>query len=188
MFNKIVNKIKGVLDKSGKDYEKMRTNYYSQNIEIGLWNKIDKLVTFENPSPGKVRIGSNNEFRTGSILMTYGGSIQIGSNCSINPYTIIYGHGKGVIIGDNVLIAAHCVIIPANHIFERTDIPIRMQGESFKGICIEDDVWIGAGCKILDGVTIGKGAIVAAGSVVNKSVDSYTVVGGIPAKFIKRRN
>jgi acetyltransferase-like isoleucine patch superfamily enzyme len=99
----------------------------------------------------------------------------------------LYGHGKGLVIGNNVLIAGHCLIIPANHIFTRKDIPINKQGTESKGIIIEDDVWIAAGCQILDGVTIGKGAIIAAGSVVNKSVDAYSIVGGVPAVFIKSR-
>jgi acetyltransferase-like isoleucine patch superfamily enzyme len=119
--------------------------------------------------------------------MAYGGCITIGDNCSINPYTVLYGHGKGLVIGSNVLIAGHCLIIPANHVFARTDITINKQGTASKGIIIEDDVWIGAGCQVLDGVTIGKGAIIAAGSVVNKSVDAYTIVGGVPAGFIKNR-
>ena len=118
--------------------------------------------------------------------MTYGGNITIGDFCSINPYTILYGHGN-LSIGNNVLIAAHCVIIPANHIFSDLDSPINSQGLTTKGIIIEDDVWIGAGCRILDGVTVGKGSIIAAGAVVNKDVEPYTIVGGVPAKIIKKR-
>ncbi|MEQ1554451.1 MAG: acyltransferase [Ferruginibacter sp.] len=171
----------------GLGYKNLQSKYKLKNIFIGSNNRIDDFVIFENPLSGTISIGNGNEFRIGSLLITNGGSIKIGNNCSINPYTIIYGHGKGVVIGDNVLIAAHCVIIPANHKFDRKDIPIKLQGENYKGIRIEDDVWIGAGCQILDGVTIGKGAIVAAGSVVNKSVESYTIVGGVPAKFIKKR-
>jgi acetyltransferase-like isoleucine patch superfamily enzyme len=120
--------------------------------------------------------------------MTYGGIIEIGSNCSINPYTIIYGHGLGTKIGNNVLIAGHCMIIPANHNFSHTDVPINKQGINSKGIIIEDDVWIGSGCQILDGITIGKGAVIAAGAVVNKSVEPYNIVGGVPAKIIGKRD
>ena len=74
-----------------------------------------------------------------------------------------------------------------NHIIERIDIPIRDQGVSNQGILIEDDVWLGSGVVILDGVHIGTGAVVAAGSVVNKDVPSYTVVGGVPTKVLKLR-
>lgn len=59
------------------------------------------------------------------------------------------------------------------------------RGSVTKPINVEDEVWIGAGCIITQGVTLGKGAVVAAGAVVTKDVESYAVVGGTPAKFIK---
>ena len=62
-----------------------------------------------------------------------------------------------------------------------------MQGEIRKGVTIEDGVWLGTRVIILDGVTVGKNSIVAAGSIVNKDVPPYTIVGGIPAKIIKNR-
>lgn len=135
---------------------------------------------------GTIMVGEGTEILDGVVMMTYGGSISIGSHCSINPYAVLYGHG-GLQIGDNVLIAAHSVIIPANHIYSDSKTLIRFQGESKKGIIIEDDVWIGSGCQVLDGVRIGKGAVLAAGSVVNKDVPSNAVVAGVPAKIIKYR-
>ena len=64
---------------------------------------------------------------------------------------------------------------------------IKEQGVNSKGIVIEDNVWIGASATILDGVTISKGAVIAAGSVVNKNVDKYAIVAGVPAKVIGSR-
>lgn len=158
------------------------------DTHIPFTNKIRSHVIMERKNGGTITIGHNNEFQHGVILMTYGGKITIGNNCSINPYAILYGHGKGLKIGDNVLIAAHTVIIPANHNFKATNIPINMQGENSKGIVIMNDVWIGSGCKILDGVIIETGSIIAAGSVLNRSVPAYCIYGGIPAKLIKKRN
>lgn len=157
------------------------------NVYFEGENFFHPSVTFDTTKGGIVSIGSGNEILHGCLLMTYGGSITIGNNCSINPYTILYGHGKGLVIGNNVLIAGHCLIIPSNHVFSRIDIPINRQGENSRGIIIEDDVWIGAGCQILDGVTIARGTIVAAGSVVNKSTDPYSIVAGVPARKIKSR-
>ncbi len=148
--------------------------------------KVYKNVVLNTDYGGEINIGKNTELLYGVLLMTYGGNIHIGENCSINPYTVLYGHG-GLKIGNNVLIAGHCLIIPANHIFTDVNIPISKQGETRKGIIIQDNVWIGSGCRILDGVTIGEGAVVAAGAVVNKNVQPYTVVGGVPAKIIKHR-
>jgi len=148
--------------------------------------KIYPNVVLNTENGGTITIGQKSELLHGVILMTYGGNIVIGEKCSINPYTILYGHGN-LTIGNNVLIAGHTLIIPANHIFTDVNRPIGVQGLTMKGIIIEDDVWIGSGCRILDGVTIGKGAIVAAGAVVNKTVEPFSIVGGVPAKLIKNR-
>jgi serine acetyltransferase len=159
----------------------------SNNIFLHSSVKMSENVVLDTRFGGSITIGENSELLQGVLIMTYGGTIEIGSVCSINPYTILYGHGN-LKIGNNVLIAAHTVIIPANHVFTDVNTPINLQGLTTKGITIEDDVWIGAGCKILDGITIGKGAIIAAGAVVNKDVEPYTIVGGVPAKELKKRN
>jgi acetyltransferase-like isoleucine patch superfamily enzyme len=92
-----------------------------------------------------------------------------------------------ITIGESVLIGAYSYLISANHRYERRDIPIREQGFTGAPILIEDDVWVGTHVVILPGVTIGKGAIIAAGSVVNKDVPAYEIWGGVPAKFLKMR-
>lgn len=158
-----------------------------KNIYIGKKVHIYPSADIDCKYGGIINIGDFSEILNGVLILTYGGSINIGKYVSINPYTIIYGHG-GISIGNNVLIAAHCILIPSNHNFTRMDIPIGDQGSTNLGIKIEDDVWIGAGCKILDGVKIGKGAIIAAGSVVNKNILPYEIVGGVPCKHIKFRN
>jgi acetyltransferase-like isoleucine patch superfamily enzyme len=120
------------------------------------------------------------------MILPSRGSVHIGSQSTLNPYSILYGHG-GLDIGDGVRIAAHTVVIPANHKFRSRQSPIWKQGLSKEGVQIKDDVWIGANCTILDGVTIGEGSIVAAGAVVTNSVPSYTVVAGVPAEQIASR-
>jgi acetyltransferase-like isoleucine patch superfamily enzyme len=117
------------------------------------------------------------------MILTYGGNIAIGHNCSANPFAIIYGHG-GVKIGNGVRIAAHSVIIPANHNASDERTPLYQSGISAKGIAIGDDVWIGCGARILDGVCIDSNAVVGAGSVVTRSVPAYATVAGVPARII----
>jgi acetyltransferase-like isoleucine patch superfamily enzyme len=134
----------------------------------------------------RIHIGNNTHIHENCMLITCGGNIEIGDYCYINPSTILYGHG-GLKIGNNVLVAAQTIVIPANHIFTNKNQLIRLQGDTKQGIVIEDDVWIGCGCKILDGVTIGKGSVIGAGSVVTKDVEQYSVVVGVPAKVIKQR-
>jgi acetyltransferase-like isoleucine patch superfamily enzyme len=144
-----------------------------------------RLVCSDETS--EILIGDGTIIQTRAILETGpSGSIRLGAFNSVNPYCVLYGHG-GLSTGDYVRIAAHTVIIPANHIFDNPDVPIARQGLTKKGIRIGNDVWVASGCSILDGVEIGDGCVIAAGAVVNRSVLPYSVVGGVPAKVIKMR-
>ena len=81
------------------------------------------------------------------------------------------------------------IILTENHRFERTDIPMRLQGrQELRPVAIHDDVWIGTRVIILPGVTVGRGAIIGAGAIVTKDIPEYAIVGGNPAKLIKYRN
>lgn len=166
---------------------------FAQNIRLGENVQIlpsARLICAGMPPylepSGSIEVGANSIIREGAILQSYGGQITIGKRSAINAYCIIQGNG-GVSIGDSTLIAAHVQIFSANHIYERADLKIQGQGETRKGVRIGNDIWIGAGAIILDGVTISDGAVVAAGSLVNKNVPPYTVVGGVPARIIKQR-
>jgi len=120
------------------------------------------------------------------MILTYGGDIYIGDNCSLNPFAIVYGHG-GVRIGDGVRIAAHTVIIPANHNSSAKGKALFESGFTAHGIEIEDNVWLGSGVTILDGVRIGRNSIIGAGSVVTRSIPDGVTVAGVPARAIARR-
>lgn len=140
----------------------------------------------ESEEPVAIRLGRGVVIREYVYLHAYGGHIFLDSGSSVGPYSLIYGNG-GVKIGKNVMIANHCSIVAFNHVFERTDIPMALQGHSELGIEIGDDVWIGAHANILDGAKIGNGAIIAAGAVVTGDVPPGAIVGGVPAKLIKNR-
>lgn len=112
----------------------------------------------------------------------------VGENSQIGPFTVVFTGHYGVSIGDNVMIAPHCVIAGGIHEYRNLNLPMIKAGDFSKGpIIIEEDVWIGANCTITDNVTIGRGAIVAANSIVNKNVKPYSIVGGVPAKEISTR-
>jgi acetyltransferase-like isoleucine patch superfamily enzyme len=130
---------------------------------------------------GRIRVAEWVTISDGVIISTYGGTIEIGEYAYIGPYCVLYGHG-GLTIGRNTMIGAHTVVIPANHGFARIDVPMSEQPLTREGIQIDDDVWIGAGCSVLDGVRIGRGAVVGAGSVVTKDVEPYGVALGVPAR------
>lgn len=160
---------------------------FSPNIYVHHSARIGKGVVIKNFNGGKVYIGRNTSIERYACILTEGGDVEIGDNCSVNPFTIIYGQG-GTKIGNGVRIAAHCTIIPSNHRFDDITVPIFKSGLVNKGIVIEDDVWIGTGVRILDGVVVKKGCVIGAGAVVNKSTESYGVYAGVPARKIKNRN
>lgn len=120
------------------------------------------------------------------VSILYPQNIVIGKNVSINRYTTITARAP-VTIGNNVLIGPFVTITSSNHAYDIQNILIRDQGHRDEPITIEDDVWVGAHAVVLPGVTIGRGSVLAAGAVVTKDVAPYSVVGGVPAKYIKKR-
>jgi len=176
-----------------------KTSWGKGLIEKGaiIDGPIQKLILYENAViekgaiintryEGRVIIGKESRILYGAMLLTYYGNITIGKNCTINPYAMIYGQGD-LVIDDGVRIATHTVIIPSNHTFEDRDTPIYKQPLNNKGIHIQSDVWIGCGVKILDGITIKRGSIIAAGAVVNRDTEPFSINGGVPSKLIKYR-
>jgi acetyltransferase-like isoleucine patch superfamily enzyme len=134
-----------------------------------------------------ITIGDNVSIEKSVVMSTSEtGKINIGNNVYVGEYSVLTSNQE-IEIGDNVLISPHNDIVDFNHIYQDRSLPINRQGVTAKKITIQEDVWIGSGCKILRGVTIGKGAVVGAGSVVTKDVPSYHVVVGNPAKTIKER-
>lgn len=111
--------------------------------------------------------------------------IEIGSRTTIGFNTFIYASSE-IIIGADCMIAPFVYLVDSNHGI-KAGIPMNQQPNIAQPIRIGDDVWIGAHAVILPGVTIENGAIIAAGAVVRDDVEVETIVGGIPAKFIGRR-
>lgn len=109
------------------------------------------------------------------------GDIVIGESTYLNSGCVLYS-GNGITIGNAVSVAANCVFAPTNHEYDDPDTLIQAQGfrPSKGGILIEDDVWLGAGCVILDGARIGRGAVIGALSLVRGEVPPYAVAGGNP--------
>lgn len=128
------------------------------------------------------KCGKKINIEKGAIFSS---DVEIGDNSGIGINARISGK---CIIGNNVMMGPECMIFTKNHKTERMDIPMCMQGNSTEEIVIiDDDVWIGARVIILPGVHISTGAIIAAGSVVTKNVEKYTIVAGVPAKKIYDR-
>lgn len=126
-------------------------------------------------------IGDNSCISAGAIVR---GHVEIGNYTSINSFAHIAGKIK---IGNYVRIAGLASIYGFNHGYSSLEQPIFSQQCTSKGVMIDDDVWIGANAVVIDGVTIAKHSIVAAGAVVTKDFPEYSIIGGNPAKLIRSR-
>jgi acetyltransferase-like isoleucine patch superfamily enzyme len=157
--------------------------FVGRPVDVDPSSWISRRSDIRSCGGGRITIGRNCEIHPYAMILTYGGDIHIGDNCSMNPFAIVYGHG-GVRIGNGVRIAAHCVIIPANHNVSAEGKALFESGVTARGIEIGDNAWLGAGVAILDGVRIGRNAVIGAGSVVTKSVPDDTTVAGAPARPI----
>lgn len=120
------------------------------------------------------------------VTFTSPKGISIGHDVSINRNATLDGHGE-LKIGNYVLIAPYVTILTANHGFSNPLIPMTCQDISNGIVTIEDDVWIGTNAVILPNVRISRGSVVGANAVVTRDDGAYSIVGGVPAKFIKSR-
>lgn len=130
-------------------------------------------------------IGKNIYLMQKVIFENYRKS-EIGSWVFINHHTV-FSTPMGIKIGNFVMIGPYCMFVSVHHKFDDYKVPMIFQKPEIKPIIIEDDVWIGANVTVLGGVKIGRGAVVAAGAVVTKDVESFSIVGGVPAKLIRYR-
>lgn len=119
------------------------------------------------------------------VIITHPNKVTLNGYCSIGYYSVLYSNG-GIKIGKNVLIGSHVTLTTHGHEYSDPNLPIIQQPMKYGFIEIEDDVWIGSGAVIRYNVKVGKGAIIGAGAVVTKDVLPYTIVGGVPARVIKK--
>jgi len=118
-------------------------------------------------------------------LFVFPGRVSLGRRCYIGRYSYLDGD---ITIGDFTMLASHVAIVGGDHAYLEKGIHMIDSGrEHWKPTVIGSDVWVGHGAIILNGLNIGDGALVAAGSVVVKDVAPYTIVAGNPARFIKNR-
>ena len=141
-----------------------------------------KIITGDRVTIGKFAIIRPSNIYGGAI----GEGLKIGNNSNIGPYAYI-GCSGYIEIGNNVMISPRVSIYAENHIYDDPDRLLKDQGVKIEQVIIEDDCWIAANSIILAGVTIGKGSVIAAGSVVTKDIPPYSIAAGVPAKVIGTR-
>ena len=141
------------------------------------WSGIPRLshrAIFRIRKGGKLQVGHNTRITEGCHLwVTEGAQIKIGSNTSINVNSIMSCR-EAIMIGNNVMFGPYVTIFDNDHVY-KADGNMTESGYISLPIIIEDNVWIGTHVKILKGVRIGEGSVVAAGSIVNKNVPPHTV-------------
>lgn len=152
---------------------------------MSIKNQIKRLrikwlntTRFRLVSMGKeLNCGFGTDIRPRSVSV--GDYVYIGHHCHIRSL---------VTIGHFVMLASYVSIVGGDHKMDLPGTPTIFSGrDENKLVTIEDDVWIGHGSTIMHGVTIGEGAIIAAGSIVTKDVEPYSIVAGVPAKFLRKR-
>lgn len=135
--------------------------------------------------------GSNVSIKPSTSVYFGLGNLSIGNDVSIPRFAHIFCTEASLTIGDKVVFGPSPTIVTGNH---RIDVVGKFIVDSHEKlpendtpVVIEDDVWVGANVTILMGVTIGRGSVIAAGAVVNKSCPPYSIIGGIPARVLKYR-
>jgi acetyltransferase-like isoleucine patch superfamily enzyme len=136
-----------------------------------------------NTSQGSIELQDDVWLSRGCYLVAGQAETVIGPGSYVGHRCLLYGHA-GIHIGRDVLLANDVQLICGNHTFARRDIPIRAQPPEGKPIVVEDDVWLGASTIVLGGVTVGRGSVVGAGSVLTHSLPPYSIARGVPAKVV----
>jgi virginiamycin A acetyltransferase len=157
-------------------------------IEIHPTARVSALADIEDSVRGSlIRVGAHSVIDSFVKVKPAGGSgdVLIGEHVAINSGCVLYT-GNGIRIGNGVAVAANCTFAPVNHAYADLSRPIREQGflPSKGGIVVEDDVWIGANCVLLDGAVLRQGCVVAAGSIVRGELQEYSVYAGQPLRVV----
>jgi acetyltransferase-like isoleucine patch superfamily enzyme len=166
---------------------------HGRHIQAGRSLLLGDGVLLDAFSRRGIVLGHNVSIARGAALVCTGVAarpgegIVVGDRTGVGDHCYFWGQG-GIDIGSDVLFGPGVRIFSENHRFDRVDVVIREQGEERARVLIEDDCWIGGGATVLAGVTIGRGSVVAAGSVVTRNVPPGSVVAGVPARVQQTRH
>jgi acetyltransferase-like isoleucine patch superfamily enzyme len=162
-----------------------------RRLRMGSYAVIERGVVLnayarEGVSIGaRTRIGAYSMLSATNHLGALGKGIRIGADSAIGQFSFVGAHG-GVEIGDNVIMGQYVSFHAQNHNFSDPALPIRLQGTTSRGIRIDDDVWVGAKATFLDGCHVSSHSVVAAGAVVTGSFPPGVVIGGVPARVLRK--
>lgn len=182
----------GLFKKTGKGvvFGRNMTIRHPRKIMIGENVIFDDntVIDAKGPDNQGIFIGNNVVIGRNTIISCKGGDIRIGDFSNIGPGNSLFSESQ-LNIGKYVFTAGHTYMVAGgNHSFEDRETPIYFQPSVSKGgISIEDDIWIGATVTVIDGVSIGKGSVIGAASLVNQTIPPMSIAVGVPARVIKKR-
>jgi acetyltransferase-like isoleucine patch superfamily enzyme len=157
------------------------------NISLGARVLIDDYAVLDaKGARSSIELGDRILVGRNTILSCSDSRIRVGDGVSIGPFCF-FASKSFIDVGSNVSIGSGTHLMAGTHATDDPDAPIIQQARLSKGITVEDNVWIGSGAKVLDGVRVGRNSIVGAGAVVSQDVPPWMVVLGNPARVVQRR-
>lgn len=185
LYKKVINKICIWIDSIRSSILKRVILLRNEGITFASNIYLGKRAVVKTTDGGKVVIDTNVSIEDDVMIYAQFGTIHIKKNTFIGKGSQIIAK-ENIEIGEDNLLAAYVIIRDTNHGLKKDQL-INKQEDTIKPIIIGNDVWIGSHSVITSGSTIANGAVVGANSVVTKEINSYVVVGGVPAKIIKQR-
>ena len=160
-------------------------------IRFGRGVTLETGVIIDGLSRDGIALGDNVTIGPYTVVRAscaskLGAGVRMESNSGIDAHSFIGAAGL-VSIGENVIMGQHVSFHAENHNYDRVDVPIKQQGTRRSGIMIEDDCWVGSNTIFLDGSHVGRGSVIAAGSLVRGDIPPYSVAAGTPARVFKSR-
>jgi acetyltransferase-like isoleucine patch superfamily enzyme len=162
---------------------------HPHKIHLGDDVVIDDLVLLDAKGTANrgIRVGHGVFIGRGSILSCKDGDIELGDHVNIGFHSEVFS-GSSVTVGKYGLFAAYTYLVGGGHAFDEAGVPVIEQQRTSRGIRLAENVWLGAGAKVMDGVSIGRDVVVGAGAVVTTDLPDRVVAVGIPARVVRRRD
>jgi acetyltransferase-like isoleucine patch superfamily enzyme len=162
---------------------------HPHKIRLGDDVVLDDLVLLDAKGTTNrgITVGNGGFIGRGTILSCKNGDITLADGVNIGFHAEIFS-GSSVTVGRHGLFAAYTYLVGGGHAFEESEAPVIAQERTSAGIVVGENVWLGTGAKVLDGVTLGNDVVVGANAVVTDDIPSGCVAVGIPARVVRRRN
>jgi len=175
---------------NSKGYVAPSATIHHSYLQIGTHIFIgDRVIIFRDTNGGLVELAERVHLHNDTCIQTGdGGSLKIGSDTHIQPRCQFSAYKGHIEIGCGVQIAPNCAFYPYAHGIAPGELIKQQPLQTKEGIIVDDDAWLGFGVIVLDGVRIGKGAVVGAGAVVTNDVPDGAIAVGVPARAIAMRS